>query len=375
MTRQRNRSRQPAPPVERSRLAVAALVVAVLGLALGGAALALVVLRATPSDACRQAAWASLPSPGSLPPGWSMSGSGIYIDSVGTTLSGPLPSASDDVAPAIFVSVGCYGSDAHDGLLRSHVLSLSEGAIDVPFAAVGQESFATRNDAAGQSTVFFREGSLVATLAAAGSIPATDLEAAARAFDAAMVASASGSATVPTVPPDASPTPLTSAAPSAPASDEAASHADPELEAMLPAEVGDTALDRESYVAKTVLGTDRASKGLTDAIKALGATTADLRIAEAIDRTNGSNWYVDAFRLPGLSGSKLANAVIDGWIGRGPSGATNTDRTIGGKKVVHVAAASGSDGLSDFVYVHDDVVFDIATTDTSIARLVLAALP
>ncbi|HEU4672892.1 MAG TPA: hypothetical protein VFS32_08340 [Candidatus Limnocylindrales bacterium] len=381
MTRQRNRpGAAAATPARRSRLAIAAFGLALAGLALGGAALALVLLRPGTSEACRQAAWSSLPAPGSLPNGWTMSGSGIYIDSVGTTLGGPAPSASDEIAPAIFVSVGCYGPDAHDGLLRSHVVSLSEGAVDVPFASVGEESFATSNQAAGQSVVLFRRGPLVATLAAAGSISAADLETAARAVDAAMEKATNGATALPSVPaaggaasPPATPGP--SAPPSAAPSDEAASHADPDLEALLPASIGDTTLDRESYVATKVLGTDTASKALTDSLKALGASPSDLRIAEAFDSSGAATWYLDAFRLPGVGGSRLATAVVEGWITAGSSGATRTNRTIGGKHVVHVTAGSGSGGLSDFVYVHGDVVFDIATTETAVVRKILAALP
>jgi hypothetical protein len=377
MTRQRGRSRPPATPPGRSRLALAALGLALVGLALGGAALAVVLLRPATSEACRQAAWASLPAPGSLPAGWTMSGSGIYIDSVGTTLSGPLPSASDEVPPAIFASVGCYGADAHDGLLRSHVVALSEGAVDVPFATVGDESFATHNDASGEYTILVRRGSLVATLAAAGSVDVGDLETAARAVDTAMGAAMSGSAAAPTAPaqtprgPSATPPP--SASGSAEPSDSGASHADPSLEALLPTAVGDTALDRESYVATDVLGTDAASKAFADELTALGAAPADLRIAEAFDASGSADWYLDAFRLPGVSGSKLASAVIDGWIAGGSPDVTRTKRTIAGRNVVQVGA--GGEGLSDYVYVHDGVVFDIATTDAAIGRKVLATLP
>ncbi len=366
------------PSVGRSPVAVAALIVALVGVVLGGAALALVLLRPGTSEACRQAAWGSLPAPGSLPAGWTMSASGIYIDSVGTTLSGPTPSASDEIPPAIFVSVGCYGPDAHDGLLRSHVVSLSEGAVDVPFGSVGEESFATSNQASGQSVVLFRRGSLVATLAAAGSVSRAELETAARAVDAAMEQAMSGTAALPSVPPpgSASPPPATDlgTAPDASSSDEAASHADPALEALLPAAVGDTTLERKSYVASTVIGSGASGTALTEALRALGASPSDLRIAEAFDSAGAADWYVDAFRLPGLSGRKLESAVIDGWIPAG-SPATRTNRTIAGKEVVHVTAGGGGDGLSDYVYVHGDVVFDIATTDTAVVRRVLAVLP
>jgi hypothetical protein len=376
----RRRPGQPEPTVGApARAAIAGLAFGLVGFVLGAAALAVVLLRpGAPADACRQAAWSALPAVAALPSGWTMSGSGIYVDSVGTTLSGPTPSASDEPTPAIFVSVGCYGSDAHDGLLRSHVVALGEGSTDVSFPRLGDESFATHDEASGQYTVLVRRGPLVATLAAAGSIDVDDLIAATRAVDAAMTSgpTSAGAATpgpAASGAPSPSPAGSAEATPEASVPDTAAQHLAPDLEKLLPASVAGVDLQRSSFAGSDVLGNDQSSKGLTDALTAMGKAPKDLEIAEALDTSGSSDWYIDAFRLPGVSGSKLVAAILTGWLDAGAQGTKSTTATIDGKRVTHLDR--GADTPGDWLYVKDDVVFDVAASDEATARQVLAALP
>src|SRR4051812_3161908 len=183
----------PAQPRSSRRLVALALALGVAGAVMGAAALAFVLTRTDPGS-CRAAAWGSLPAVNTLPAGWTATASGIYIDSVGTTLTGPTPSASDESPPAIFVSVGCYGADAHLGVTRSHDTSRSTGGTDIAFASVGDESFATHDATTGEYTVVVRRSQLVATLAAAGTISLDDLSRAAGGVDAARRAGTAGPA-------------------------------------------------------------------------------------------------------------------------------------------------------------------------------------
>jgi hypothetical protein len=359
----------------RPRSVGLALALATAGAVLGAVALGVVLTRPDPG-ACRVAAWSSLPSVAALPSGWTASASGIYIDSVGTTLNGPAPSASDDTAPAIFVSVGCYGPDAHVGVARSHDASHSSGGADISFPAVGDESFATHDASSGEFTVVFRRAQLVATLAAAGSVSVDDLATAARAVDDAMRVASAGGTPSPgganaSPAPSAAGSPAGSASPSG--SESAVSHAAPDLEAQLPTAASGVTLAHTSFAGTDVLGSDAASTALTAALTALGKQPADLRIAEAYDESGVEQWYVDAFELSGVSGSSLSAAVRNGWLGAGASGVKTTTATIGGKHVTRIDR--GADVPVDTVYVHGAVVFDISSSDAAVVKAVLAKLP
>ncbi|HEU4573063.1 MAG TPA: hypothetical protein VFR93_10285 [Candidatus Limnocylindrales bacterium] len=358
----------------RRRLALAGLAFGIAGFVLGAVALGMVLAGGGGSDRCRQAAWSALPGPGALPTGWKMSGSGIYVDSVGTTLTGPAPSASDQPAPAIFVSVGCYGPDAHEGVLRSHVVALADGATDIAFPRLGDESFATHDAASGEYSVTFRRGSLVATLAAPETTEVDALSAAATAVDSAMAAGPTSAGALPTgsLPgPSAAASTAPSGGPGASAS--GTPHVAPDLEKLLPSSVAGATLVRSSFHASDVLGNDPSSQALATALAALGKKTADLQIAEAYDPAHASDWYVDAFRLPGVGGPKLAPAILTGWLGAGSSGTKSSSSTIGGKKVTHLDRGTGTPG--DWVYVRNDVVFDVAASDVATATRILATLP
>jgi hypothetical protein len=370
--------KRPSPPsVRRSRLPWVAVVIALAGALMGGVALGVVLTRSDPG-ACRSAAWNSLPAVDALPSGWTTSSSGIYIDSIGTTLTGPAPSASEETAPAIFVSVGCYGADAHLGVTRSHDAARSSGGADISFPSVGDESFATLDSTAGQYTVVFRRAQLLATLAAPGSVTLDDLATASKAVDDAMKAGTAGTAAAgPNAGAGSSASPLPSAeispAGSPDASADADSHAAPDLEKQLPSSAAGVTLSRVSYLGTDVLGTDAASSALSAAVTALGRKPENLRIAEAFDPSGTKSWYVDAFELDGVSGTDLSRAVRTAWLGAGSAGVTSSSLTIGGKHVTRLD--HGADVPADTVYVHGGLVFDIGTSDAAVIKAVLAKLP
>ncbi len=368
------RRRQPRDPTRPrgSRLPLVAVGLGLAGLVLGGAAFALVLLRPAGASACRDAAWASLPQQAALPSGWTLSASGVYVDSIGTTMTGPQASASDQSAPAIFVSVGCYGADAAAGMTRSHDVARAGGAEDIAIPAMGDESFGTHDTGSDQYTVYVRRGDLVATLAAAGDVALGDLTAAAKAVDTAMKQGIANPAAVSFVPGSPAASAAESGSPGPSGSDSASVHAAPSLEALVPKKVGTTSLDVTSFRMSDVLTDDDASKALTAELKALGHTPDQLLVAEGYDTAQAQTWYVDAFQLPGVSGTKLATAIGRGWLQDAAKGTTSTTVALDSKRVVHVDR--GQDP-GDWIYVHNDVVYDVGTSDQSVVRSVLAGLP
>jgi hypothetical protein len=147
-----------------------------------------------------------------------------------------------------------------------------------------------------------------------------------------------------------------------------------DLEALLPLSVGGVSLTRDSTTGTAALtATDASTLALVASLTRLGKTTADLQIAEAFDSSTSTDLQVFAFRLTGIKGPKLAQAIIDSFLAGGPSGVTSVTVTISGKQVTHVAYSDNKS--DDYVYVHGDVVFDVASADPATAAQGLAALP
>ena len=100
---------------------------------------------------------------------------------------------------------------------------------------------------------------------------------------------------------------------------------------------------------------------------------ADFQVAEAYDDTGTIQVTVIGFRLTGVDATKLRQAIIASWIVAAGSGVTQANATVGGKAVVKVDYADG--GPLDYVYVQGITVFDVSTSDTSLAATVLGQLP
>jgi hypothetical protein len=207
----------------------------------------------------------------------------------------------------------------------------------------------------------------------------------------ALVAAACGGAAATATPastPAASEAPAASGAPAseAPASEAAASSepassgngaglglpglpgSAPDLEAMLPSNVGGVAFQRTSFgggalPATIPVGTDQLGTFLKDS----GKTLADLSFAMATPTdTSKAGTFVMAFQVKGADGTKLAEALA------GSSSSDLQTATVGGKQVQQ----SGAAGMGFTLYVKGDVVFYIlAFGDASLANAIVAALP
>ncbi len=344
-----------------------------IALVVASVALGVTLLRVLVPDAatCRASAWSALPGEGGLPPGWSATGTGFFVDSLATTLVGPPPGDGTD-APSVFVSVSCYGDEGHDALVRSRNATLAAGGSDLTFPRLGTESYATRDPGAGSVSVYVLRGGLVANLSSAGSIDPASLELAARAIDGAMsnAQTAGGGAPV-------TPAPAVSAGPetSSPGPSESAglSHVAPDLEAMLPRTAGTVALSTESISAATAIGDDPSAQALAAALERLGKKPDDLAIAQAYDPAAALDLYIYAFRITGVTAAVLAPVVTASWLAPEGSDATFSKVTVGGKSVTKIDFPEA--GATDYVYQRGEVVFAIESADAALAAEMLKALP
>jgi len=362
-------------------LASIALILAGLGLVVGAAAF----LRGG-GDACRTAAWDSEPAAGDLPAGWTVSTSQVGMDGLGVSLAGTVIDATTDT-PTVYVTLSCYGADAGAALARSRERIEAAGEVVTARADLGDDGYGLSEATTGALAVHFRRGALVAYLATTGTVTQSDLDAIAAAVDTAMRRALGGSgprasATLPaaTLGPGSSvdPSSSVSPAPSATGGAEASPSASPdepapELIALLPAEAGGTALTRDSAAGADVLGDDSVSRALAAALRSLGATVDDLRVAQSYDETGTLDLYLLAFRVSGVSGGALEPVILRTWLSASEDGVTTKTATVGGKEITTVDY--GDEGSMAYVHTTAEAVVILQTADAALAAEVVAGLP
>ena len=96
-------------------------------------------------------------------------------------------------------------------------------------------------------------------------------------------------------------------------------------------------------------------------------------MAESYDATGTVAVTIIGFRLTGIQGVPLRQAIIASWMAAAGSGITTTPASVGGKAVIKVDYGDG--GPLDYVYVHGATVLDVSTADTTLASTVLGLLP
>jgi hypothetical protein len=151
------------------------------------------------------------------------------------------------------------------------------------------------------------------------------------------------------------------------------SHTFPDLEALLPADVGGTPLAVQSFTGADVLTDDSWGASITAFLTTVGKTPADLQVARAEDPEGlidlDSIW---AFRLADVPPEKLRDAIVDGWRVDFPdlvtSNATLVDKAV-------TKGSFGEDAIGSIWYINDGVVFDIESYDEALSTNILAALP
>jgi len=152
------------------------------------------------------------------------------------------------------------------------------------------------------------------------------------------------------------------------------SHADPALEAQLPAEVSGTAVQRYSISFSDLLdaGGDRAS--IDAFLQGIGKTEADGSFAAAFDPGNALGGGIFAFKVRGADTAPLLAGIVSVEQSDLGSGATTRQGTVGGKSVTIVSVGTG---VNDTEWIHGrgDIVFVVHADDETHAAAFLQALP
>ncbi|MBA2718285.1 MAG: hypothetical protein H0U52_03430 [Chloroflexi bacterium] len=153
-----------------------------------------------------------------------------------------------------------------------------------------------------------------------------------------------------------------------------ASHADPALEAMLPAAVGGTALQRSSLTLSAVLDSG-GNRPVVDAfLQSIGKTEADGTVALAFDLTGAVPGGITAFKVAGADPSALLAGIVSVEGSDLGGAASVTQATVGGKKVTVATIGSGVND-STWIYGRGDVVFVVKAPDATGAASFLELLP
>ena len=186
--------------------------------------------------------------------------------------------------------------------------------------------------------------------------------------------------TSPTTPPGASPAPTPGAPTAEPTGDlelppsetsePEGSHVAPELEALLPTALGGATLDTESDTGGALL--DAWTRVMVAFLADAGKTADDLQFAQAWDAAAELDVSMMAFRVAGVPGPALREAVTEGLMASSPDQPKTTE-TISGKEVTRLT--SPEDGWNTYIFDRDGVVYLVGTTDAALAASALAALP
>ena len=147
------------------------------------------------------------------------------------------------------------------------------------------------------------------------------------------------------------------------------SHAAPDLEAMLPGSLDGKSLKKGSTTGAVVFGGDAFSRLLKTFLRSAGKSPSDLRFANAQSRA--LDLEAGVFNVPGIAGTKLAQAIVDATKPNSP-GLAATPETVGGKAVTRMLYPGGS---LLYLYPHGELVFYVGTQSARRAGEVLSQLP
>lgn len=150
-------------------------------------------------------------------------------------------------------------------------------------------------------------------------------------------------------------------------------HADPGLEAMLPASVSGTAMQRSSATFAALLDAGGDRTAIDAFLQGIGKSEADGTYAAAFDPTNALAGGIFAFKVTGAdAGALLAGIVaVEGSdLGDNP---TAHQATVGGKNVTVVSVGTGVND-TEWIFGRGDVVFVVHASDETLAAAYLQAI-
>ena len=156
----------------------------------------------------------------------------------------------------------------------------------------------------------------------------------------------------------------------------ALSHAAPEMEALLPTTVADLTLTTESILGSTYLGDDAWSTAVRAEMAKAKLTDDDLKIGVAYDTSGDPRQLsITVYRAEGADVNGMLKAMVDSYASQDPP-YTVSKTTVADKAVTKAVATDGStDSLDIFWYVNDGNIYDVETTDETLAGAAIAALP
>ena len=368
---------RPRPSDERARLAeegrtTRRIAIAAIVLAIVGVGLAAVRAFLPAGDSCQQASWEVKPTVADLPEGYTLSASQYDINRQQVTFLGPLPADESSTQGVVYVTVTCFDEGAADAVARSEQAAKDADQAVTTRDDLGDGGFSA-TDEGGSTFIQLRHGDVVVYLAASGEVDPGDVDGIASAYDKALGGDG-GAVAVGTTDPGVE-EPSGDLGSEEPSDEEvpSGSPAAPDLEARLPAQVGDTVLTVDSARGSDVLGEDQSSRAIVAALRADGKTPADLTIAQAYDETQAADLSLLAIAVDGLSDAKTRKIVLDSWLSASGSGITKEDVDLGGKTVTRIDY--GDDGAKDYVVTEDGAVVVITTADEAAATEAIKALP
>ena len=154
------------------------------------------------------------------------------------------------------------------------------------------------------------------------------------------------------------------------------SHAAPEVETLLPTTVDGIALTTESVLGSSYLGDDDWSTAVRAVLTTAKKVDDDLKIGVAYDASGDPRQLsITLYRAEGVDADALLKAMVDSYAALDPPFVISK-ATIADKAVTKAVASDGADDSLDiFWYVHDGSIYDVETTDDTLAGAAIAALP
>lgn len=147
---------------------------------------------------------------------------------------------------------------------------------------------------------------------------------------------------------------------------------DPELEALLPDQIGGEATQKLSMAGDGLVGGGTADETFVAFLERIDADPEDVSVAYAW--TLESEVQAFAYRVAGAATTTLLRELEASVETEDAAAVTWEDATIGGKRVRYGSAPDATDA-SIFLYGHEDVVFIVVSPDPDLAAEVASGLP
>ena len=155
-------------------------------------------------------------------------------------------------------------------------------------------------------------------------------------------------------------------------SDIAESPVAPDLEARIPAQVGDVTLTIDSPSGSTILGEDQCSRAIQAALRAADREPDDLQVAQGYDESGDSDLSILVVTVEGMPVEQTKELVLDSWLSATGAGVTTSTTTLAGDEWEVIDY--GDEGTKDYVRVDGEDVIVITTSDPAEAEAAAAAM-